>query len=56
MKIYQCSTHNKGSYSELLNRYKILSAEIQKIDTALHLILYENLDVPKPLVCEFLKR
>ena len=52
MKVYQCSTHNKGSYSELSNRCKILSAEIQKIDTALHLILFENLDVVKPVVCE----
>ena len=50
MKVYQCSTHNKGSYSELSNRCKILTAEIQKIDTALHLILFENLDIPNPHV------
>ena len=56
MKVYQCYTHNKGSYSELSNRCKILSAEIQKIDTALHLILFENLDVVKPVVCESGKR
>lgn len=56
MKVYQCSTHNKGSYSELSNRCKILCAEIEKIDTALHLILYENLDDLKPVVCESGKR
>ena len=56
MKVYQCSTHNKGSYSELSNRCKILCAEIEKIDTALHLILFENLDEPKRVVCESIKR
>ena len=41
MKIYHCSNHNKGSYNELANRYNILNLEIQKIDTALNIILLQ---------------
>jgi septal ring factor EnvC (AmiA/AmiB activator) len=42
IKLYQCSNYNKSSYSELANRYNILNLEIQKIDTALNIILLQT--------------
>jgi chromosome segregation ATPase len=42
VKVYQCTTHNKGSYSELMNRYNMLSAEIQKIDTTIHALILQS--------------
>lgn len=50
MKIYQSTIHNKGSYVELFNRYNILSTEIQKIDTALNVILLKQSNYNKSIL------
>tara|TARA_Y100000022_G_C12992317_1_gene258543 strand:+ start:126 stop:497 length:372 start_codon:yes stop_codon:yes gene_type:complete len=55
MKVYHCTMHNKGNYAELSDRYNMLSSEIEKIDTAMDVILLENLHVSTPLLSKSTK-
>lgn len=41
VKVYQCNNHNKGSYAEFNNRIKFLNAEMQKMDTTLHMLILQ---------------
>lgn len=55
MKVYHCTMHNKGNYAELSDRYNMLSSEIEKIDTAMDVILLENLRGSTPLLSKSTK-